>query len=398
MGFFIIWYKCMSTAAGFVFRRPTLAAQIAEGLTGAGLMDYSSGLFLAAPRRTGKSTFLREDLIPECQKRNWLTVYVDLWAKREADPAWLIATAIASALVPYEKGIRKLAKSLGVEKLNFLRTLSWDFTKPQLPEGATLTQALELLHHASGQSLVLVIDEAQHALSTESGLNAMFALKAARDELNQGRDTPGLYLVFTGSNRDKLAHLVLGRNQPFFGSSVTPFPLLGKDFTKAYTLWLNRHLAQTNQFDWMDVEQAFEQVGRRPEMLRSIIGNVALELGEAGHLGELLRSNAETIRAGVWNEFESIWNALTLPQRAVLVVMAERSEANEGFAPFSDATLLAVTKVLETMGSDLSPGTATIQASIEALREKELVWKSSRGSYALEDRALAQWLKVQKHL
>lgn len=388
----------MSTAAGFVFRRPTLAAQIAEGLTGAGLMDYSSGLFLAAPRRTGKSTFLREDLIPECQKRDWLTVYVDLWAKREADPAGLIATAIASALVPYEKGIRKLAKSLGVEKLNFLRTLSWDFTKPQLPEGATLTQALELLHHASGQSLVLVIDEAQHALSTESGLNAMFALKAARDELNQGRDTPGLYLVFTGSNRDKLAHLVLGRNQPFFGSSVTPFPLLGKDFTKAYTLWLNRHLAQTNQFDAVDVEQAFEQVGRRPEMLRSIIGNVALELGEAGHLGELLRSNAETIRAGVWNEFESTWNALTLPQRAVLVVMAERSEANEGFAPFSDATLLAVSKVLETMGSDLSPGTATIQASIEALREKELVWKSSRGSYALEDRALAQWLKVQKHL
>lgn len=386
----------MSSSAGFVFRRPVLAGQIADGLTGAGLLDYSSGLFLAAPRRTGKSTFLREDLIPECQKRGWLAVYVDLWSDRETDPAELIATAIANALVPFEKGIRKLAKSLGVDKLNFLRTLSWDFTQPRLPPGATLSQALELLHQASGQSLALVIDEAQHALSTDSGINAMFALKAARDELNQGREKPGVYMVFTGSNRDKLAHLVLSRSQPFFGSSVTTFPLLGKEFTSAYTAWLNKHLAQSNQFDAADVEHAFEQVGRRPEMLRAIISTVALELGEAGNLGALLRSGAEAVLAGAWNEFESAWNTLTLPQRAVLQVMVDRSLASEPFAPFADATVLAVSKVLETLGSDLVPGTQTIQASIEALREKELVWKSSRGAYVLEDKSFAHWLSLRK--
>lgn len=68
-------------------------------------------------------------------------------------PAELIANAnanaIAGALVPFEKGIRKLAKNIGIEKLSFLRTLSWDFTKPQLPVGATLAQALELLHNAA---------------------------------------------------------------------------------------------------------------------------------------------------------------------------------------------------------------------------------------------------------
>lgn len=174
----------MSKHSGFVFRRPALARSIADGLVGAGIQDFTSGLFLAAPRRTGKSTFLREDLIPECQLRGWLTVYVDLWADKEKDPAELIASAIAAALVPYEKGIRKLAKNIGIEKLSFLRTLSWDFSKPQLPVGATLTQALELLHHAAEKTVVLVIDEAQHALTSDSGINAMFALKAARDQLN----------------------------------------------------------------------------------------------------------------------------------------------------------------------------------------------------------------------
>ncbi|MGC5699562.1 AAA family ATPase [Pseudomonas sp. NFXW11] len=385
----------MSKSSGFVFRRPALALSIADGLVGVGLQDYSSGLFLAAPRRTGKSTFLREDLLPECRQRGWLAVYVDLWANRERDPAELIAAAIAEALVPFEKGIRKLAKSLGVEKLSFLRTLSWDFSKSQLPEGATLTQALELLHSAAGKTVVLVIDEAQHALSSEAGLNAMFALKAARDQLNQGRgqDTGGLHLVFTGSNRDKLAHLVLNRNQPFFGSSITAFPLLGRDFTKAYTAHLNAHLASTNQFNADDLDQAFEWVGRRPEMLRSVIGQVALELGEASQLDELLRNSAEILRAGVWSEFESAWNGLTLSQRAVLEVMVERSLHNLPFAPFTDDTLAAVAKAMRAMGSDAQPGTQTVQACIDALREKELVWKSSRGAYALEDNSLADWLQ-----
>lgn len=388
----------MSKRTGFVFKRDALAVSIADGLIGEGLQDYASGLFLAAPRRTGKSTFLREDLIPQCEKRGWLTVYVDLWADREKDPADLISTAIAAALVPYEKGIRKLAKSAGIEKLNFLRTLSWDFTQPQLPAGATLTQAVELLHRAAQKMIVLIIDEAQHALTSEAGVNAMFALKAARDALNQGedRDEGGLRLVFTGSNRDKLAHLVLSKNQPFFGSSITPFPLLGKDFIKAYTAHLNNHLAQTNQFSAGDIEDAFELVGRRPEMLRTIIGDVALELGEATNLGELLRNSAEMMRAGAWSEFESAYNALTLPQRAVLEVMADRAHLNEPFAPFSDVTVLAVGKVLEALGSDVVPGTQTIQAGIDALREKELVWKSNRGAYALEDKAFAEWLRQRR--
>src|SRR3989344_2464511 len=136
----------MSKPSGFVFRRPTLASSIADGLVGVVIQDFTSGLFLAAPRRTGKSTFLREDLLPECQARGWLTVYVDLWADKEKDPAELISSAIAGGLLLSKRGIRNRPKNIGIENLSFLRTLPWHFPKPQLPVGATLTQALELLH------------------------------------------------------------------------------------------------------------------------------------------------------------------------------------------------------------------------------------------------------------
>jgi len=47
----------MSKPSGFVFRRPTLASSIADGLVGVGIQDFTSGLFLAAPRRTGQKYF-----------------------------------------------------------------------------------------------------------------------------------------------------------------------------------------------------------------------------------------------------------------------------------------------------------------------------------------------------
>lgn len=380
----------------FVFNRSALAQAFTRDLAGEGIADYSSGMFLAAPRRTGKSTFLKIDLIPASESQGWLPVYVDLWARKEVDPGDLIAGAIAEALIPFEGRLRKMAKSIGLDKLNVLRTLSWDFSKPQLPEQATLAHALELLHQASGQMIVLIIDEAQHALNTENGLNTMFGLKAARDQLNQGRESDGLRLVFTGSSRDKLANLVLKRDQPFFGASITPFPLLGRDFVNGYTAFVNNRLAEQNQFAAEDMAYAFTLVGNRPEMLATIVKDVSVDFGAASNLGELLRSGALAHQAGIWGEFESAWNNLTAPQQSVLQVMAERAIKKEPFSPFADATLKAVTQALERKGSDVQPTTTTLQNAIIALRDKELIWKSNRGEYALEDSAMAEWLVHQR--
>src|ERR1700710_1033474 len=95
----------------FTYSRPDLAEQYCAALQGAGMLDVRSGLFLAAPRRTGKSTFLREDLLPAFLKRQWVSVYVDLWTDKAADPGRLIAAAVKSTLAQYAGAIAKLAKN-----------------------------------------------------------------------------------------------------------------------------------------------------------------------------------------------------------------------------------------------------------------------------------------------
>lgn len=375
-----------------ILSRKLLAEALARDLAGESFADYSSGMFLAAPRRTGKSTFLRNDLIPECKARGWLPVYVDLWMNREIDPAELISGAIGKALGEFESAVSKAAKKAGIEKISLLRTLSWDFTKPQLPAGTTLTHALDVLHQVSGQMIVLIVDEAQHALNSEGGVNAMFALKAARDHLNGSNTTDGLRLVFTGSSRDKLANLVLKSKQPFFGAHITPFPLLSRDFVEFVTDLWNQRLAATNQFNLEDMDYAFQLVGRRPEMLNKLLTEVSVGLGEASNLGELLRTGALNHQAGIWSDYESAYNDLSPLQQAVLEVMGERTLGKQAFSPFAEKTFQDINSKLELAQAEPNASTPNVQKALEVLREKELVWKANRGEYALEDSTMAEWL------
>ena len=82
----IIWIIHVGSYRPFPFRRPEVAAGMADARMGLGPSHYGSGLFLTAPRRTGKSTFMREDLVPALKDRGVLTTYVDLWEDRQRDP------------------------------------------------------------------------------------------------------------------------------------------------------------------------------------------------------------------------------------------------------------------------------------------------------------------------
>jgi hypothetical protein len=278
-----------------------------------------------------------------------------------------------------------MAKASGLEKVNVFGALSLNLESLELPKGLTLTDALEALVQAAKAPVAIVIDEAQHALSTQAGVDSMFALKAARDHLNQGTGHQRLFIVLTGSNRDKLAHLVLKRTQPFFGSQVTRFPLLSKDFTDAYTNFVNPQLADSNQFAHEDMFEAFKLVGHRPEMLRNIVGEIALNAG-ADHLGEELKNGAEEIKERMWGAVESEFADLPDIQRVVLETIIAQGK---NYVPFSEASMRAYASLLHQKKVSVP----SVQAALDALREKGLVWRAAYGDYALEDESMASWCK-----
>ena len=185
-------------------------------------------MFLAAPRRTGKSTFLREDLRPALEGMGALVIYVDLWEDRGADPGDVIVGAVRAALAKREGVVSRLARSSGMDKVA-VGGVTFSLDRVGLAMGVSLSAAFAALSDETGRAIVLIIDEAQHAITSTAGSDALFALKAARDEINSSAHH-GLRIVATGSNRDKLAMLRGSKDQAFFGAPLVSFPALGEDY------------------------------------------------------------------------------------------------------------------------------------------------------------------------
>jgi hypothetical protein len=213
------------------FTRPDLVGRIVQDLTGQiPFSDGRNGIFLAAPRRTGKTAFLRNELMPALEAQRLVVIYTDLWANPERDPRDVIGSAIGKALKAHHGLLTKAITAAHLKQIS-VGGVQIDLSRIGHTDGLDMAEALAHLVDVAGMPVVLIIDEAQHALSSKAGINAMLALKSARDQLNNnGERKTRLMLLMTGSDRDKLARLVHSYSGPFFGSEVQHMPELGHSF------------------------------------------------------------------------------------------------------------------------------------------------------------------------
>ncbi|MGE8383805.1 MAG: ATP-binding protein, partial [Pseudomonas putida] len=82
-----------------LFPRRELAAEMARQLLKPSTLDIGlrSGLFFSGLRRTGKTTFLKNDLIPALEEMGALVIYVDLWSDTQTSPVALVLAAVRKA-------------------------------------------------------------------------------------------------------------------------------------------------------------------------------------------------------------------------------------------------------------------------------------------------------------
>lgn len=377
------------------FRRATLAKKIADDvLDDRPAAAAASGLFLSSPRRTGKSTFLREDLLPELQTRDVEVLYVDLWKDTESDPGDVIMNAIREKLAENAPVLARIARKFGVgDELSVgpakISTQSL-LGSVGIGKGVSLADALGVYSEETKKTIVLIIDEAQHAMTTEMGRSSFFALKAARDELNRS-GMYGLRIVATGSNREKLAALRGQKDQAFFLAPMQTLPHLGRDFVQ----WFREANLIGDQTDEERIWQVFETCGYRPEILSAALNRVLAEPSESDPpepLDQKIEAKAmDLIRESVGEQLRIV-HSLTPLQSSVLRVMAAEGE---GYSPFESRTMGKYRKVLDADFPDeeTRADVSGVQAALEGLQRKGLVWNESRGVYMLEDASLASVMK-----
>lgn len=367
------------------YPRTPLAVELADALQGKALFsDAPNGLFLAAPRRTGKSTFLQADLMPELERRRVVVVYVDLWADQRRDPGSLISEAVGRALHQRQGRMAKTAKSAGLESIT-LGGIKIDTSKIGKPDGATLADALRTLFETAQAPVALIIDEAQHALTSEAGENAMTALKSARDQLNR----PGvvnLMLVMSGSDRDKLLRLVNTNAAPFYGSQIQRMPELEADFIDYIAQLIAGQRADLAPVAQGKLYEAFVLFGKRPQFFMEALGQVLSPLAsEGGRFEDAMLAKAAQRQQDDEAQMQSDYLALKPLEQAVLWRMLELGTR---FRPYdADALFFYIEKTGDKVN------VAKAQKALESLRahQPSLVWKSARSEYTVEDAAMPRW-------
>lgn len=235
-------------------------------------VQVRSGVFLSGIRRIGKTTFLRQDLIPVLESMGALAIYVDLWVDRSKSPASLVHDAVRTTLSELSKpGAKLLERLKGVNMGAAGFTFGFQLDAVGKTDGVSLSEVFVELVDKAQTSVVLILDEVQQALGTEEGNNLLFALKAARDAVNTRPGTPG-YLLFigTGSHKSLVADMATRRTQAFAGAISTELEPLGVDFVR----WKYEQLVPIEGIKLPALEvmyQGFVSLGQRPEELQTAL-------------------------------------------------------------------------------------------------------------------------------
>lgn len=164
---------------------------------------------------------------------------------------------------------------------------------------------------------------------------------------------------------------------------MTDFPLLGRDYTDAYTAYVNDNLKEGRSLDPDEVWAAFVVVGHRPQLLEAavadhVLGTVGPQSGPTSLVG-----HAEVSREAYWTDLDATWSTLTRLQQAIVRRVVDEADA---FRPF-DAAALADHR--DALGRPVD--TPEVQTALEQLRHAQILVRLDRGRYVTDDVSLPDW-------
>ena len=270
-----------------IFHRPAYAQEIAKDLLQPGPLNAGlrSGVFLSGIRRVGKTTFLRQDLIPVLLEKGALPIYVDLWADKLRAPSSLVGESVHKTIQELStpgslilKNLRRLTgMDLGIGAFKFGIKLS---DRGGLEQGTLADVFAELVLQVK-TDVVMVVDEVQHALGTEDGMNMLHALKAARDRINTDPDMPGKFIFLgTGSHKSLVNDMATRRSHPFAGAVAVSFRVLDEDFVQWRLAQIRKHEPLAVLPSAEIAVQGFRVMGNRPEEMGKALIELQRQFGQ----------------------------------------------------------------------------------------------------------------------
>lgn len=354
------------------FPRPALLRKVLRPLVS------GANVTLFAPRRHGKTLFVREELLPAAAEHGWFAARVDLWRNREHPALGMVegleavAYARQTASQPFwarRMDLKKLRASLKTPGVDIEGHWEPAADLPPPLAGATLenrlANALQLISR-HGSHALLALDEFQSLAHADENLIAAF--RTALQDLEGS-----LSVVFTGSSREGLNRLFRRANAPLFRSAI-PIQLdpMRDDFVESRADYLADIADLTVDRDQLKL--LFERLLRTPHFLNEIV------------FGMLVSGDADVaVAMKAWlqdkseNEYPQVLGNLKPLDLAMVNWLAESGEE-------SVYSARAREHMQAFLGIDTPPGTPVVQTCIRRLTKLGVVDPTgTTGGYQLAD-------------
>lgn len=356
------------------YSRKPLAEQVL-GMFDSGL---SSALTFFAPRRMGKTEFLRKDIAPLAESKGWRVLYFSFLDADETGSAEFVSSLIGfmdgKGVVAKAKGMFRAIGKVSGEAGGFKAGV--ELNDKALQDGGVkdVIDRLAKKH----KRVLLLLDEVQ---ALAQGMHNVTFVAALRTALDMHKDQ--VKVIFTGSSREGLRRMFSEAKAPFFhfGQNL-PFPEFDSGFTD--------HLAEVFQattkrrLDRRELWLAFKEMQRVPQLVRSLVERMALNPGlsleEAKH--QLVTEVTDA------RLYADAWNACTALEQLLLIEIAAHATQMYGNE--------TRTRLAASLGVSELPVSA-VQSALRTLQKKELVGRHpDRGGYFLDDPNFKAWMLQEK--
>jgi uncharacterized protein len=353
------------------FARTALAEQVL-GMFDTGL---SSALTFFAPRRMGKTEFLRKDITPVAEERGWHVFY---YSFLDADSG--TASAFVGALAAFARGeswLARAGKMLG--RINKVSGAAAGVEAGVEMRAADQEDIKAVIHRLATEhgKVLLLLDEVQ-ALAKPAHTTLVAALRTA---LDMHKDQ--VKVIFTGSSREGLRRMFSQANAPFFhfGQNL-PFPQLDRAFTD-YLAVVFEHITQRT-LDKDALWLAFVEMGHVPQLCRALVERMALN--QASSLEQAKQSLMQEVHQS--RDYAQDWERCSALEHLLLLLIAQGGAELYG------------TSVREQLAVQLGVpeiAVSSVQSALRSLSRRSLVFKAEeRREYEIEDPVFREWLLTER--
>lgn len=328
-------------------------------------------LTLFAPRRMGKTEFLRHDITPTAENAGFRVFYFSFLDGSSEEVADKFVQALQQFAIDASLFAKGKDKAKAVKKI----TVAGSSIEMHEPAKETLSATLLKLSEIN-QPVLLLLDEIQELANMPSAAGLIASLRTGLDLSRNHIKT-----IFTGSSRNGLLSMFDDARAPFFHfSSNIDFPELDDGFV--------RHLSAmytTITHDTLDESiliDAFNQLGRVPMQMRLLIKEVILDPSHS------LTKALDKIKASLESTqgYGATWARLKGLDKAIIQYFASggaepySAEARKGFA-----NIIGIGEV----------STATVQNAIRRLTRQNHLTKNALGDYVISEPNFLMWAKEQ---